>query len=69
MTTPAQLRILHLITLAGGITTEAQITLLTGNHLKTINTHLCDMRRAGLICKAKGNVWLTMRGMNENDNR
>lgn len=67
MSTPAQLRIIHLIALNGGKSTEAQITTLTGNNKNTINTHLCHMKRAGLINKGKAAIWLTMRGWNEND--
>jgi len=67
LTTPAQLRIIHLIALAGGKSTEAQITTLTGNNKNTINTHLCQMQRAGLVNKGKAVVWLTMRGWDEND--
>jgi len=67
LTTPAQLRILHLIALAGGKSTEAQITTLTRGSPKYLNRVLCQMQRAGLVNKGKAAVWLTMQGWNEND--
>lgn len=67
MTTPAQLRIIHLIALAGGNSTEAQIIALTGSNYFNVKYHLRQMQRAGLINRGKGIVWLTARGMNENN--
>jgi DNA-binding IclR family transcriptional regulator len=67
MSTPTQLRIIHLIALNGGKSTEAQIVALTGQNHNTINTHLCRMQRAGLVNKGKAAVWLTMKGWDEND--
>lgn len=67
MPTPAQLRIIHLIALSGGIATPAQITFLTRGCPKYLNRVLCQMQHAGFVNRGKGIVWLTMRGMDEND--
>lgn len=61
--TPAQLRILHLIALAGNVTTPAHIIAKMGYNPNVVNTHLCHMQQAGLIHKAKGAIWLTMQGL------